>query len=203
MNEEAEFEYDWLIRQKYEFKILTLIAVLADNNLAYRGTLKEMCEFFGVASGDSRNNRNIKDAIDKLEQDGLLKQIKDGRTYTLTLSKKGEKRKQVIRIQKEWVEIAKRHKSTDPARSTDWVNLLKVWLFLIDNKKETLYIHEIATALGISTSTVKRAKSILEHELKAIDSKPVIVKKSDGIYFCLGSSIQALAWIEETPSAPL
>ena len=31
---EAEFEFEWLLRQKYEFKILTLIAVLADNNLA-------------------------------------------------------------------------------------------------------------------------------------------------------------------------
>jgi hypothetical protein len=57
---EAEFEFEWLLRQKYEFKILTLIAVLADNNLAYRGTLKDMCEFFGVKSGDSTNNKNIK-----------------------------------------------------------------------------------------------------------------------------------------------
>ena len=70
---EAEFEFEWLLRQKYEFKILTLIAVLADNNLAYRGTLKDMCEFFGVKSGDSRNNSQIKAAIAKLESDGLLK----------------------------------------------------------------------------------------------------------------------------------
>ena len=73
IKEEAEFEFEWLQRQKYEFKILTLIAVLADNNLAYRGTLKDMCEFFGVKSGDSRNNANIKAAIQKLEADGLLK----------------------------------------------------------------------------------------------------------------------------------
>lgn len=86
---EAEFEFEWLLRQKYEFKILTLIAVLADNNLAYRGTLKDMCEFFGVKPGDSRTNNQIKAAITKLEADGLLKQIIDGRTFTLTLSKSG------------------------------------------------------------------------------------------------------------------
>lgn len=103
---EAEFELEWLLRQKNEFKILTLIAVLADNNLAYRGTLKDMCEFFGVKPGDSRTNNQIKAAITELEADGLLKQIVDGRTFTLTLSKKGEQRKRVIRIQKEWVEIA-------------------------------------------------------------------------------------------------
>lgn len=87
---EAEFELEWLLRQKNEFKILTLIAVLADNNLAYRGTLKGVCEFFGVKPGDSRTNNQIKAAITELEADGLLKQIVDGRTFTLTLSKKGE-----------------------------------------------------------------------------------------------------------------
>ena len=62
-NEKAEFDYDWLMRQKYEFKLLALLAVLADNNLAYRGTLSDMCAFFGVASGNSRTDRKIKDAI--------------------------------------------------------------------------------------------------------------------------------------------
>lgn len=153
---EAEFEFEWLLRQKYEFKILTLIAVLADNNLAYRGTLKDMCEFFGVKSGDSRTNNQIKAAIMKLEADGLLKQIVDGRTFTLTLSKKGEQRKRVIRIQKEWVEIAKNYKSEE--NSVAWINLLKVWLYLIDNKKEILTTKGIAKELGLSEGVVKRTK---------------------------------------------
>ena len=144
---EAEFEFEWLLRQKYEFKILTLIAVLADNNLAYRGTLNDMCDFFGVRSNDSRNRRSIKAAIDQLETDGLLKHIEDGKTLTLTLSKKGEQRKRVIRIQKEWVEIAKNYKSDD--NSISWMNLLKVWLFLLDNKKEIIKISDITKAKKI------------------------------------------------------
>ena len=32
-NKEAEFDYDWLYRQDYQFKILALLAVLADNHL--------------------------------------------------------------------------------------------------------------------------------------------------------------------------
>ena len=39
---EAEFEFEWLLRQKYEFKILTLIAVLADNNLAYADATRDL-----------------------------------------------------------------------------------------------------------------------------------------------------------------
>ena len=194
---DAEFEYDWLTRQKYEFKLLTLLAVLADNNLAYRGTLKDMCEFFGVRSGDSRNNSNIKEAIAKLEADGLLKQIIDGRTFTLTLSKKGEQRKRVIRIQKEWVEIAKNYKCEDPNYSISWMNLLKVWLYLIDNKKEIIKTSEIAEALGISQSTVKNAKRALEKDIHAIMSERVTTVSDDGQFRCLGSSVTVTAWLDE------
>ena len=59
-NEEAEFEYEWLTRQDYEFKLLALLAVLADSHLAYRGTLADMCEFLGVASRNSRTNQKPK-----------------------------------------------------------------------------------------------------------------------------------------------
>ena len=193
--DEAEFEFEWLVRQKYEFKILTLIAVLADNNLAYRGTLKDMCEFFGVKSGDSRTNNQIKAAITKLEADGLLKQIVDGRTFTLTLSKKGEQRKRVISIQKEWVEIAKGYKSED--NSISWMNLLKVWLYLIDNKKEVIKTSEIALELGISTDSVKRAKKALERDIQAIISKRRTTTLANGGYRCLGSSITVKAWLDE------
>lgn len=193
--EEAEFQFEWLQRQKYEFKILTLIAVLADNNLAYRGTLKDMCEFFGVKSGDSRNNANIKAAIQKLEADGLLKQILDGRTYTLTLSKRGEQRKGVIKIQKEWVEIARNYKSKD--NSVSWINLLKVWLYLIDNTCEVITSSEIAAALDISPSSVKRAKKALVNDIGAISSEPITKKSLYGGYMCFGSRISVFAWLDE------
>ena len=42
-NEEAEFEYEWLTREDYQFKLLVLLAVLADSKLAYRGTLADGC----------------------------------------------------------------------------------------------------------------------------------------------------------------
>ena len=32
----------------YQIKILLLTSVLADNNLAFRGTLKTMCEWLGI-----------------------------------------------------------------------------------------------------------------------------------------------------------
>lgn len=200
--EEAEFEYEWLNREAYEFKILTLIAVLADQNLAYRGTLKDMCEFFGVRSGDSRNNNNIKSAIEALETDGLLKSIKDGRTYTLTLSKRAEQRKSVIRIQKAWIEIAKSYQSDDPNNSVSWMALLKVWLFAIQNHKDVVTAKEIAEELSLSVSTVKNAKRALAKDIKAITIQRKTEMIEDGVYRCLGCRIDATAWLNQEPSSP-
>lgn len=75
-----------------------MIVLLADNHLAYRGTLTDMCKFLDVASRDSRTNAKIKTAIENLEKSGKIKTIKDGNTWTLTLAKKAERDKQIIRI---------------------------------------------------------------------------------------------------------
>lgn len=66
MDEELEFEKEWLSVEKLEFKLLTLITVLADNHLAYRGTLSDMCSFLGLATRNSRTNQAIKAAIQNL-----------------------------------------------------------------------------------------------------------------------------------------
>ena len=80
-----------------------MIVLLADNHLAYRGTLTDMCEFLGVASRDSRTNAKIKTAIENLEKRGKIKTIKDGNTWTLTLARKAERDKQIIRIKQDWI----------------------------------------------------------------------------------------------------
>ena len=200
-NDEAEFDYEWLTRADYQFKLLALLAVLADSNLAYRGTLAEMCGFLGVASSNYRTNAKIKDAIDALEKDGLLKKIIDGRTFTLTLSKKAEKQRRVIRIQKEWVMVAKNYsKLPNKSVSVDWTPLLKVWLFLLDrgNSRETITNRQIASALGLTEGTVKNARGALTKDIEAIISK----RKFDAPQHCIGSEITLTAWITDVRPAP-
>lgn len=200
-NEEAEFEYEWLTREDYQFKLLALLAVLADSKLAYRGTLADMCDFLGVARGNSRTNTKIKEAIDALEKDGLLKKIIDGRTFTLTLSKKAEKQHRVIRIQKEWVMVAKNYSEMpNKSESVGWMPLLKVWLFLLDrgNTQTPITNKKISDALGLSEGTVKNARGALTKDIEAIISK----KKFDAPKHCIGSEITPAAWITENRPAP-
>ena len=191
MEEELEFEKDWLSVEKMEFKILTLITVLADNHLAYRGTLADMCAFFGVGARDSRNNARIKAAIENLRIKGLIKTIQDGRTWTLTLSRDAERKSKVIRIKKDWVGALHASKGRD----VDWAVVLKVWLYLIDNHREVLKSSEIAQCLGVSVSTVSRARQVLI-DMNAIKADKVNLKDALGQIRCLGMTIVVNAWID-------
>lgn len=191
MDEELEFEKDWLSVEKMEFKILTLITVLADNHLAYRGTLADMCAFFGVGARDSRNNARIRTAIENLKNKGLIKTIQDGRTWTLTLSRDAERRSKVIRIKRDWVNALHASKG----KAVDWAVVLKVWLYLIDNHQEVLKSSEIADCLGVSISTVSRARQVLI-DMNAIKADKVNLKDALGQIRCLGMTIVVNAWID-------
>lgn len=191
MDEEIEFEKDWLSIEKLEFKMLTLITVLADNHLAYRGTLTDMCEFFGIQSRDSRTNGKIRIAIRNLEDKGWIKTLLDGRTWTLTLSRSAEHKSKVIKIKRDWVNAVRSYKG----ESVDWSAVLKVWLFLIDNREDIVKSSEIGKALGISESAVSRARRVLI-DINAIKVDKVCKKAPSGQILCLGSTVSVNAWID-------
>ena len=187
-NVEVEFQKDWLILDKYEFKILTMITVLAENNLAYRGTIKNICNFFSITVQKVNTDR-IKKTIINLEMRKYIKVIKDENIYTLTLSKSAEKNKEIIKIKKIWVFIAKESES-----KTDWINVLKLWLLLIDNGRKIIKTENIADELNISRSTVQRAKKTLD-EIGAIKTTNEYYKVTQDIYYRLGQTIDVSAWI--------
>ena len=181
--------------------------MLADNHLAYRGTLADMCDFLGVASGNSRTNKKIQDAIAALEKDGLLKKIVDGRTFTLTLSKKAEKQRRVIRIQKEWIMVVKDYSAmSNKSESVDWEKVLRVWLFLLDrgNTSQTITNQQIADAIGMTKGTVDNARGALTKDIEAIISKKKYKYLAEAAqpFRCYGSQITTTAWITDVRPAP-
>ena len=48
MEKELEFCEEWLLLRKYYFKLLTVVTVLADNKKAFRGQLKDLCEYLQI-----------------------------------------------------------------------------------------------------------------------------------------------------------
>ena len=199
-NDEASFDYDWLTKEDYQFKILALLAVLADSNLAYRGTLADMCEFFGTSSSNSKTDQKIWAAIEALEAEGLLKKVVDGRVITLTLSRKAERQRRVIRIQKEWVKIAKEYPTVkNKSVSVSWEKLLRVWLFFLDDenaRRPFVTNREISAEIGMTVGTVKNARSALTKDIRAIMSTRLFEHCGDDLFKCIGSKDEPLAWVE-------
>lgn len=191
-DDEAGFEKEWLKLEKYNFKLLTLVAVLAQNHLAYRGTVAEMCDYLGI-DNQTKNRRAITAAIAQLEEKGMVKTILDNnKVYTITLSVKAEKKKDVIVIQKKWIEMVQGLKS----RGVSWDNVLRVWLYLIANEEEIITSKKIAADLGISERKVARIKDVLVNDLKAIKCQDRY-KKTSGVNFTkLGQTIDTFAWID-------
>ena len=189
-DDEAGFEKEWLKLEKYNFKLLTLVAVLAQNHLAYRGTVAEMCEYLGV-DNQTKNRRAITSAIEQLEKKGMVKTILDGKVYTITLSVKAEKKKDVIVIQKKWIEMVQ-----GLTTGVTWDNVLRVWLYLIANEEEIITSKKIAADLGMKKSMVDRIKIVLGNDLQAIKCRDRSKKISEGNFKKLGQTIDTFAWID-------
>lgn len=172
LKHEAEIDTDWLTVKNYEFKILVMIACLAQNKLAFRGKLKDMCEFLGV-SNQKKNTDKIKEAIAALEARGDIKKIVDGYTWTITLSVKAERKPRIIKIKNAYVQAIQDYVPEDKNKSVAWENILKVLVFLCADSREVLRYNEIGSALGLEYDVVKRAVRALIN----IDFNDMSVKK--------------------------
>lgn len=163
LEREAEIDTNWLTVKNYEFKILVMIACLAENKLAFRGKLKDMCEFLGVKSVDS-NRKKIKEAIAALESKKDIIVLQEGQTWTLTLTNKCFSKDRTKKIRNTYVKAIQNYKPIDKNNdSVSWENILKVLVYLVADKREVKRYDEIGKALGISKDTVRNAVLALDN----------------------------------------
>lgn len=175
LEKEAPIDYDWIKVKNYEFKILVMTACLAQEKLAFRGQLKDMCAFLGVGNTTS-NRANIKKAIANLVEAGELMSeiLEDSKTWIVTITSKAEKKKKIIKIKNTYIEAIKAYKAIDKNRSVSWEVILKVLIFLWgDNSSEVRTYKEIGEALGVKEQAVGRAVSALT----TIDFKDMSITK--------------------------
>ena len=171
LEREAEIEKDWITVKNYEFKILVMIAVLAENKLAFRGKIKDMCDFLGV-SNQKYNTDKIKEAITALEANGDILTIKEGHTWTLTLSRKAERKPKVIKIRNAWIKAIQEYKASSKQDYVAWENILKVLVYLCADKRDIKRYDTIAADLGLSIDVVKRSfTALMAIEFTGLDIK--------------------------------
>lgn len=162
LEREAEIDTTWLTVKNYEFKILVMIACLAENKLAFRGKLKDMCEFLGVGN-TKPNTDKIKEAISALKDKGDIIVLQEGYTWTLTLTNKCFSKERTKKIRNSYVMAIQNYKPIDKDNdSVSWWNILKVLVYLCADKREVKRYDEIAKALGIGKDTVRNAVLALD-----------------------------------------
>ena len=162
LEKEVEIDKDWLTVSNYQFKILVMIVALANEHLAFRGKIKDMCEFLGV-SNQKANTDKIKEAIQKLEDKGDVLVVKQGYTWTITLSVKAERKPKVIRIRNAWIKAIQQYQAPDKEKYVSWENILKVFVYLCADKKDIKKYEEIANDLNLTFGTVRRAVWALDN----------------------------------------
>lgn len=187
--QKISYKKEWLTMTGYDFKILTMI--LAKGNV-YRGNLKSMAEWLGVAAGDSRTNRQIKDAIDNLVESRIIAILQQGRTYTLTLEEDAEVNE--IDIDLDWVSIA-REKAKEN-KDISWETLLKVWLAAIVINDAAADYKTITKMTSVNTKQVQRGIAILA-DINALKTKPIFAKPIEiGKFNRIGTEITANGWVQ-------
>ena len=164
----------------YQIKVLLLTSVLADNNLAFRGTLKTMCEWLGIESC-SNNNKRIKQSLQNLSNNGYIFYKVEGRTHHVSISNKGLKNKQIYKVRKKWIEVFKKYckENKDKDFSIDWIKVLRVFIYIYYSKDEIVTAQKIAQLTNTSDQTVNNAlKAILACNLKGLRIEKETIKDS-------------------------
>lgn len=171
----------WLDELKdYQIKILLLTSILADNNLAFRGTLKTMCEWLGIKSC-TNNNKKIKQCLQNLSNNGYIFYKVEGRTHHVSISNKGLKNKQIYKVRKKWIEVFKKYckENKDKNFSIDWIKVLRVFIYIYYSKDQIVTAQKIAQITNTSDQTVSNAlKAIQACDLKGVRIEKEVIKDS-------------------------
>lgn len=186
----AYLDQEWISIESYKFKILVMIAILAENHLAYRGKLKDMCEYLGI-SNCSKNTTKLKQAIQELAQENYLHYLIDGYTWTLTLTEYAEQERHIIRIKKSWVKGIQAYKAEKDANAVRWDKILKTLMY-IWTAPETVTYYMISDGTGLSESTVRKAIIALENlDIDDFEFNRKIrrLKNKSGQSYCVGQNM--------------
>lgn len=182
--EEYEFFENWYTLEKYTFKILSVVTILADEKRAYRGTLNDFCQFLEIQTS-SANKQKIKETLDWLAENNYVRVIVDKNTYTISLAAAAEKNTKIIKIKKAWYMLIRKNSGKN-----SWANTLKVFLKIIDmSTDEIITCKELGTQLNMSVATVQRCvKTITSIDFVdfRVFPKAINKKNESGEYYGLG-----------------
>ena len=184
--EKVTFYREWLPLPKTEFNVLTMIA---EQGGTFSGNYTEMCRYLGVTPQD-RNRKVLQAAIESLDSKGFITWDSRGRTQMLKVIPKAT----VIELPRQWVRSVINHDYS--SESVAFAQVLKVFMWIVQNKEPVVTNKQIANRLNISESTVCSAKNVLQYEYENITKRKVSEKWGDD-FISLGQELAASAFWKE------
>lgn len=184
--EKVTFYREWLPLPKAEFNVLTMIA---EQGGTFSGNYTEMCRYLGVTPQD-HNRKVLQAAIESLDSKGFITWDSRGRTQMLKVIPKAT----VIELPRQWVRSVINHDYS--SESVAFAQVLKVFMWIVQNKEPVVTNKQIANRLNISESTVCSAKNVLQYEYENITKRKVSEKWGDD-FISLGQELAASAFWKE------
>ena len=181
--EMSVFYKEWLPLPKAEFNIL---AMLAEQGGTFSGNYTDMCRYLTVTP-QSRNRKVLQDAIESLVSKGFITCESRGRTRHLKLIPKATE----VKLPRPWVQSVMQHDYSSEAVAA--AQVLKVFLWIVQNNQDIVTNDMIAKDLGVSVPTVVSAKNVLEREYENITNKNVS-EKCGAVFRPIGQELAPGAW---------
>ena len=185
--EKVVFYGEWLSLPKAEFNVLTM---LAQHGGSFSGNYADMMRYLNVTP-QSPNRKALQSAIESLTSKGFITRDSRGRTQILKVIPKATE----INIPKQWVQSVVRHDYSSEAVAA--APVLKVFLWIAQNRQDIVTNDMIAEDLGVSVSTVVSAKNVLEREYENITKRKISEKVGENTYRSLGQELAASAWWDD------
>lgn len=184
-NEEIILDYEWLSLPKGEFKLLVMIADVGSN----LGCASDICRYFRPQTKNpaSATRNRVKDNLELLVQKGFITLTQSGRRYTATLIKPIGKE---IEIERQYLTKIL-HQPHNHAVA--WENVLKVYIWLLDNGNNEFTNSQIQAQLNISQSTITEAKNVLQ-DFGAVIINHLTTRVDENVYRCYGQSADISAF---------
>ena len=158
--ETVTFYWEWLRLPKDEFNILMM---LADMGGSFRGNLSDMCRYFRVDPGNSKNKARLKNAIEKLTSNGFITTQKIGYTYSLQVIPKAQK----VELLRKWVDpILQADRFSESVAKAPVIKSL-IWISQ-NSYSKVVTNDQIVPDLNISVSSFGSAKNVLEKDFRSI-----------------------------------
>ncbi len=187
--DEIILDYEWISLPKGEFKLLVMIADVGSN----LGCASDICRYFKpqTASPASATRNRVINNLKLLVQKGFITLTKNGRRYTATLIKPIIKE---IAIERQYLTKILHH---EYSRSVAWENVLKVYIWLLDNGNAEFTNRQIEEKINVSESTITEAKNVLQ-DFGAVIINHLTTKQDENVYRCYGQAAELSAFWSNT-----